>query len=168
MFLILWSVDPAKVRDSEFVNVWSWFVGPFYKVENIRVLLTGVSGTLVKKLKVERKVKFCIKKNIFLLSKSRIHNFQENISFYNPLTSAPKYKYVILDGKYMRWRIICWWKILIRHIEEDVKKTIRKTIKTYLKINEFDWNMIYDKILSRIVYLDKSRLYGLWAHFRCY
>jgi len=44
-------------------------------------------STLVK-LKIKIKDKFYIKKNIFQLLISRMHNFQNNISFYNSIISA--------------------------------------------------------------------------------
>jgi len=47
-----------------------------------------VSETLVKQLKLARQIKINIKNNIFSSLKNNIHNFQENISFDNTLTSV--------------------------------------------------------------------------------
>lgn len=57
---------------------------------NIRVLLISVLRALIKVLKIEWKVKFWIKKNIFYFQKVEctISNFQDNISFYNSLTNV--------------------------------------------------------------------------------
>ena len=77
------------------------------------VLLTSASGALVKELKVEIKVKFYIEKNTFLILKSRIHNFQYNISFYNSLTDVPKALINIFQKlKIMSLECLVWIMIL--------------------------------------------------------
>ena len=45
---------------------------------------------LIKQLKIKWKDKISIKKDTFQVSKNRIHNFQDTISFYNSLTSVSR------------------------------------------------------------------------------
>jgi len=52
-------------------------------------MLTGALGALVKQLKIwKEKTKSTLKTTLFQISKSKMHKFQENIFFYNSLTSA--------------------------------------------------------------------------------